>query len=154
MNDWRFREASWRRRCRIVAREFRAEQTTEEQYSPTSFSSVRLLLVMPMMYNLAVTALDVKDAFLVVDQKEVMHVLIPTWIRELAQDGAAHWLLKKRLPGQRNAALRWNEHFSELCAEVGMGPYAGCSAIIRMIQGDRRVYFSVLWTISSSSPRM
>ena len=84
VNDWRFREGCWRRRCRIVAREYGDGQTNEDQYSPTSsFSSVRLLLVMAMIHNLAVTALDVKDAFLVVDQKEVMYVLIPAWIREL-----------------------------------------------------------------------
>ena len=47
------------------------------------------------------TALDVKDAFLVVDQEEVMFVVIPERIRELAHDGATHWLLLKCLPGQR-----------------------------------------------------
>jgi len=108
-----------------------------------SFPAVRLLLVMSMLYDLAVTALDVKDAFLVVDQKEVMFVVIPEWIRELAQDRATHWLLLKCLPGQRNAALRWNEHFTGLCSEVGMESYAGCSTIMRLIQGDRRIYLSV-----------
>ncbi len=144
VNDWRFREGCWRRRCRIVAREYRDGQTNEDQYSPTSsFSSVGLLLVMAMIHNLAVTALDVKDAFLVVDQKEVMYVLIPTWIRELAQDGATHWLLKKCLPGQRNAALRWNEHFISLCTEMEFEAYAGCSTIMRRIQRDKRIYLSV-----------
>ena len=134
----------WKRRCRIVAREYRDGQTNEDQYSPTSsFSSVRLLLVMSMLYDLSVTALDVKDAFLVVDQKEVMFVVIPERIRELAQDEATHWLLLKCLPGQRNAALRWNEHFTGLCSEVGMEAYAGCSTIMRLIQGDRRIYLSV-----------
>ena len=116
----------------------------EDQYSPTSsFPSVRLLLVMAMIHNLAVTALDVKDAFLVVDQKEVMYVLIPIWIRELAQDGATHWLLKKCLPGQRNAALRWNEHFTSLCSEMEFEAFAGCSTIMRRIQGDKKIYLSV-----------
>ena len=96
-----------------------------------------------MIHNLAVTALDVKDAFLVVDQKEVMYVLIPTWIRELAQDGATHWLLKKCLPRQRNAALRWNEHFISFCTEMEFEAYAGCSTIMRRIQGGNRIYLSV-----------
>ena len=127
-----------------MAREYRDGQTNEDQYSPTSsFPAVRLLLVLSMLDDLAVTALDVKDAFLVVDQKEVMFVVIPERIRELAHDGATHWLLLKCLPGQRDAALRWNEHFTGLCSEVGMESYAGCSTIMRLIQGDRRIYLSV-----------
>ena len=90
---------------------------------------------MAMIHNLAVTALDVKDAFLVVDQKEVMYVLTPAGIRELAQDGATH--------GQRNAALRWNEHFTLLCTEMEFEAYAGCSTIMRKIQGGKRIYLSV-----------
>ena len=31
--DWRFRQGSWRRRCRIVAREFRTGPSTEETFS-------------------------------------------------------------------------------------------------------------------------
>ena len=47
VNDWRFRDGVWKRRCRIVAREYREGQANEEQYSPTSgFPSVRLLLVL------------------------------------------------------------------------------------------------------------
>ena len=58
VKDWRYRNGQWRRRCRIVAREYRSGQTTEEHYSPTStFSSVRLLLVLSMLFGLAITAL-------------------------------------------------------------------------------------------------
>ena len=104
--NWRFREGQRRRRCRIVAREYRDGQATEDQYSPTStFAAVRVLFVLSMLFDLSVTAMDVKDAFLLVDQNKEMYVLIPTWIRDIAQDGATHWLLKKCLPGQRNAAL-------------------------------------------------
>ncbi len=38
-------------------------------------------LVMSMIHNSAMTALDVKDALLVVDQKEKMYALIPTWLK-------------------------------------------------------------------------
>ncbi len=35
--DWRYRDGQWRRRCRLVAREFRAgAQSTEETFAPTS----------------------------------------------------------------------------------------------------------------------
>ena len=142
--DWRFRDDQWKRRCRIVAREYREGQTNEEQYSPTStFAAVRALLVLGMLYELHITAMDVKDAFLVVDQKEEMFVVIPRWIQELAQDGATHWLLRKCLPGQRNAALRWREHFTELCLAAGMEPYPGCPTIMRMKDKQRTVFLSV-----------
>ena len=144
VKDWRYRNGQWRRRCRIVAREYRSGQTTEEHYSPTStFSSVRLLLVLSMLFGLAITALDVKDAFLLVDQKEYMLVIIPQWIQHLLGDGATHWQLLKCLPGQRNAALRWNEYFTELCTTVGFEPYQGCPTIMRLIDGTRRIYLSV-----------
>ena len=142
--DWRFREGQWRRRCRIVAREYRDGQTTEDQYGPTStFAAVRVLFVLSMLFDLSVTAMDVKDAFLLVDQKEEMYVLIPAWIREIAQDGATHWLLKKCLPGQRNAALRWYEHFSNLCIDAGMEPYLGCPTIMKPSNQVRKVFLSV-----------
>lgn len=119
--DWRYRDDHWKRRCRIVAREYREGQTNEEQYSPTStFAAVRALLVLGMLYDLHIAAMDVKDAFMVVDQKEEMFVVIPKWVQELAQDGAT------RLPAQRNAALRWHEHFTELCLAAGMEPNPGC----------------------------
>ena len=142
--DWRFREGQWRRRCRIVAREYRDGQTTEDQYSPTSaFAAVRVLFVLSMIFDLSVTAMDVKDAFLLVDQKEEMYVLIPTWIREIAQDGATHWLLKKCLPGQRNAALRWYEHFSSLCTDAGMEPYLRCPTTMKLSNQVRKAFLNV-----------
>ena len=145
VKDWRFREGNWRRRCRIVAREYRNSQTNEEQYSPTSsFAAVRLLLVMALIHNLSITSLDVKDAFLV-EQRELMFVEVPAWIRGLIDKDHdhTHWRLLRCLPGQRNAAMRWNEHFTALCVESGFQPYPGCSTVMKMIQGDRRVYLSV-----------
>ena len=47
VHDWRFLEGQWRRRCRIVAREYSDGQTTADQYSPTSiFAAVRVLFVL------------------------------------------------------------------------------------------------------------
>ena len=109
----------------------------------STFAAVRVLFVLEMLFDLSVTAMDVKDAFLLVDQKEEMYVLIPTWIREIAQDGATHWLLKKCLPGQRNAALRWYEHFSSLCIDAGMEPYLGCPTIMKLSNQVRKVFLSV-----------
>ena len=115
-----------------------------DQYSPSStFASVKLLPVLSMLFDLAVTALDVKDAFLLVNQKEYMLAIIPRWIQNLLQDGATHWLLKKCLPVQRYAALRWNERFSSLCAAVGFEPFQVCPTTIRLIDDTRRIFLSV-----------
>lgn len=77
-----------------MAREYRDGQTNGDQRSPTSsFPSVRLFLVVAIMRNLAVTALDA------VDQKQVMFVLTQMWIRELGQDRATRWLLEECSPG-------------------------------------------------------
>ena len=65
--DWRYRNDNWIRRCRVVAREFKTSNTDETSFAPTSaFSAVRMLLIFAMVYGLAVTALDISDAFLMV----------------------------------------------------------------------------------------
>ena len=52
-----------------MAREFNASSTDENNFSPTSsFASVRMLLVFALIYDSAVTALDEKDAFLMVPE--------------------------------------------------------------------------------------
>ena len=69
-------------------------------FSPTSsFASVRMLLVLAAMYDLAITALDVEDAFLMVPQMEILYVQIPQWIRQWTASPNTHWLLTRCLPG-------------------------------------------------------
>ena len=144
-SDWRYRENKWRRRCRIVAREFKSDNTDENSFAPTTtFGAVRILLVLSMVFNLMLTGIDVKDAFLCVEQQEEMFVVIPQWIRDLSpEDKSTVWRLKRCLPGQRNAALRWFEYFSNLCQSVGMESYKGCPTIMKLVDGESRVYLSV-----------
>ena len=131
--DWRFRSNQWIRRCRIVAREYRNTVTTEETFAPTSaFFAVRMILVFASIYNLAVTVLDVSDAFLMVPQVELMHVEVPAWVQQLMPDKpCTHWILQRCLPGQRNAALRWHEHFSQLCVRSGLKPFPGSPTVLK-----------------------
>ena len=85
-----------------------------------------------------------KDAFLCVEQQEEMFVVIPQWIRDLSpEDKSTVWRLKHCLPGQRNAALRWFEYFSNLCQSAGMESYKGCPTIMKLVNSERRVYLSV-----------
>ena len=53
-SDWRYRENEWRRRCRTVARKFRSENTDENDFAPP-FGSVRIPLVLSMVFNLMLT---------------------------------------------------------------------------------------------------
>ena len=123
--DWRFR-GIWKRRCRIVAREYRTDNTTEEQFSPTSAMFViRLLLMLGMMMNLEVYAADIKDAFFMVPQQEEVWISVRKWVNDLS-DGtnplleAKYWRLRRCLPGQRSAALRWADYFRQLVVSHGL----------------------------------
>ena len=142
--DWRFRGNSWIRRCRVVAWEFRTTNKDENSFSPTpAFSSVRMLLTFALMYGLAVTSLDIKDAFLMVPQVEVMYVEIPQWVRERTGKSETHWLLRRCLPGQRNAALRWHQHFAKICEAAGLRSFPGSPTVLRHENLMRKIYVNV-----------
>lgn len=142
--DWRFRDSKWKRRCRIVAREFKTNNTNEEQFAPTSsFASVRMLLSLSVLHGLGLMVLDIKDAFLLVPQVETMFILIPRWIQNLDGNDPHNnaWKLHRTLPGQRNAALRWNEFFTEICKGCGLIPYLGSPTIFK--HNERKMYLTV-----------
>ena len=62
--DWRYREGRWKRRCRIVAREFRTGPSTDETFSPTSsFAVVRFFLMLHLFYGWKLASLDISDHF-------------------------------------------------------------------------------------------
>ena len=142
--DWRFRGGQWIRRCRVVAREFKTGATDESNFSPTSsFASVRMLLVFALIFGLAVTALDIKDAFLTVPQVEVLYVEIPQWVKERTGKADTHWFLKRCLPGQRNAALRWHQHFGEICEGAGLVAFPGAPTIMRHADVNKKIFLNV-----------
>ena len=121
VRDWRFRKGCWVRRARMVAREFRGQNaSTDETFSPTTpLMLVKVLMVVALVKNLLISALDVSDAFLQVMQKENVIVAVPNWVRVAAENiNLMYWQLKKCLPGQRNAATRWNDHLTKLLEEL------------------------------------
>ena len=79
--NWRFREQQWKRRARLVPRDFRSGDASNEQtFSPTSSKwIIHLFLVLALVQHLSVLAMDVKDAFLTVPQKDLVLVEIPNW---------------------------------------------------------------------------
>ena len=116
--DWRYRDGKWRRRCRIVAREYRAGATsTAETFSPTaSNAAARLVLILHLLNpTWVIVVLDIKDAYLQVPQQEEVLVTISAWMKKACNIGEGIvWRLKRCLPGQRNAATRGYEHLIRL----------------------------------------
>ena len=121
--DWRYRDGKWRRRCRIVAREYRAGATsTAETFSPTaSNAAARLVLILHLLNpTWVILVLDIKDAYLQVPQQEEVLVTISDWMKKACNIGEGIvWRLKRCLPGQRNTATRWYEHLRSILERLG-----------------------------------
>ena len=119
VRDWRFRDGRWKRRARLVAREFRAgDASNAETFSPTTpLSVVKMLIVLSLVHGLAIASIDVGDAFLQVPQSSLVLIEIPLWALGQATHGQQKkfWVLKRCLPGQRVAASEWNKFFTEVC---------------------------------------
>ena len=107
--DWRFRDEQWKRRARLVAREFRSgDASNEETFSPTSSKwIINMFLVLALVQQLSVLVIDVKDAFLTAPQRDLVIIEIPTWAKsnDMTENGVDFWKLVRCLPGQRKAAL-------------------------------------------------
>ena len=102
-----------------------------------------MLLAFAVVYNLAVTCLDIKDAFLMVPQEEIIYVQIPEWVRQQTGKEHTHWLLRRCLPGQRNAALRWHQYFGNLCEGAGLTAFPGTPTVLRHKDVQRQMYANV-----------
>ena len=117
--DWRFRNQKWQRRCRYVAREFKAgDRGSASTFAPTSGAGARLIMIAHCCYQWLLAFLDVKDAFLLVPQKEKILVQKPSWW--LDDKPSRFWCLNRCLPGQRNAAARVFDFLCEHLQSLGM----------------------------------
>ena len=96
---------------------------------------MRMLLVLAMVKRLHFVAYDVKDAFLTVDQVEKVLVKVPSWVHNVMQ-APTFWLLKKCLPGQRNAAMRWSDKFRSISEQYGFESFPGMPTIFRHVNKD------------------
>lgn len=87
---------------------------------------VKVLMVMSLVKGLLMSALDASDACLQVLQREDVVVSVPNWVKVAAGDlNLMFWQLLKCLPGQRDAATRWNEHLTNLLGELNFGHMHG-----------------------------
>ena len=133
--DWRWRNQRWSRRCRLVAREFRAgDHSNASTYAPTSNSLInRLTLCMHLCYGWRLSFVDVKNAFLLVPQQEAVIIEVPAWWRpeEMVDGMPRFWALRRCLPGQRNAASRWYTFLATVLEELGFAVSAIAPAVFR-----------------------
>ena len=97
-----------------MAREYRGnEASISDTFSLTSNgAATKLLLLLHLLCGWKITALDIKNAYLMVPQTETVLIKISGWMKKLAKIGEGiSWLLKRCLPGQRAAAREWCEYF-------------------------------------------
>ena len=121
--DWRHRESEWRRRGRLVAREFRWLGDTDiaSLFSPTGVAStVKLLSALcTSSEGYSLGSIDVGDAYLMVEQAE------PTVVKV---DGE-YYELGFTLPGQRIGSSAWFNKLKGYLEEHGMTSDSGLPAL-------------------------
>ena len=88
-----------------------------------------MLYVISAIHNLCMAAFDISDASLQVEQKEAVLIEVPSWVRWvrvlLNKPSLLYWRLKKCLPGQTKAAMRWCDYFADMCRSHGYENYTG-----------------------------
>ena len=114
-------EFMWLRRSRLVAREFAFVESRYDVYAPASSASCQRIipaLCMCQLFNNAVMgSLDITDAYLTVKQAEPRAIkLMAEPDAEMSFD-AEGWIIDRCLPGQRDGARRWYDHFLDKLKE-------------------------------------
>ena len=119
VRDWRKRPG-WTRRARLVAREFRTLSAwTSDMFAPaSSLAVVHTLISYALTNGLELTTLDVKDAYLNVDQPSKVVIQVSADLFEEGGLGTKTLVLEKLLPGQRVGASSWYEMAKSILGEA------------------------------------
>lgn len=126
VQDWRHRDGEWKRRSRLVAREYKwADPTRQDLFSSaTAASQVRLLAaVMMTERDLEMWSLDIKDAFLQVPQEQRTFVRPPRGYEHLLEEDEV-WVLERLFPGQRAGTKVWGLFLQDMLKEEHYQPLA------------------------------
>ena len=125
VRDWRKRP-TWVRRSRLVGREFRfLSEWTAELFAPaSSLAMVHSLISVAMARGLEIVTLDVKDAYLNVDQPHPVLIEVDRSVFGEEGGGTVDLVLDKLLPGQRIGASAWFGYAKGLLGEAGMENFA------------------------------
>eukprot|EP00435_Cladocopium_sp_Y103_P052141 s939_g16.t1 len=122
--DWRFRQGTWMRRARLVARDFNwLDPNRSDTFAPTGTqSTMRLVPALCQLQQWTMRVADVKDAYVMCDQPKSVKVVLS---QELAgQLGLEReWVLGKVLPGQREGAAVW---FNDLKSKLQAAELLQC----------------------------
>ena len=137
--DWRWRmdeklgKFVWKRRSRLVGRDCKAlNPCLEGLFSPTSNVIGNKLWAAVSQarrgeLQLQLLSVDVKDAYLMVDQEEKVYV----------EEDGEYYILGKCLPGQRVGSKSWYNLLAKVLTEkMGQKPYAASPAVFFSIEGS------------------
>ncbi|CAE7908149.1 unnamed protein product, partial [Symbiodinium necroappetens] len=108
---WKKGEHGWFRRARLVARQYKwaTQMDDDETFAPASVAPLgRLTPMMAMTWGTPIYVLDIKDAYLTVEQPADEPVVISSPASWYKQHGEhKRWKLGRVLPGQRRGAQEW-----------------------------------------------
>ena len=127
-------EQMWYRRSRLVAREYNFLEERTDCYAPGSSAMLtRLLPILKVTNTLgedyALAAADISDAYLMVDQKQKRKIQL---VGSSALPTNADFYIARCLPGQRDGARRWYDHFRAILeAELGATACLECPSLFR-----------------------
>ena len=128
--DWRHRDGQWKRRGRLVAREFRwlTDYDIAALFSPTGVASTVKLLsaLFTSTDGYILGSVDVSDAYLQVEQSEPTVVEI---------DGS-YYELGYTLPGQRTGSSAWFNKLQGIVEKYGLKSDEGLPALFYKLPRD------------------
>ena len=121
--DWRFRGERWGCRARLVGRELKIwSPWRQDVFNPATTPSV--VKIVPQLFVVnkdkwKLWSLDIKDAFLTVEQREEKYI----WYRN------KFYRLLMRLPGQRQAAQWWGDQIRSDLLVFGLQASKACPVL-------------------------
>ena len=136
---WKQGPAGWFRRARLVARQYKwaSHMQEDETFAPASVAPLgRMVPLLAMTWGTPIYVLDIKDAYLTVDQPADEPVTISSplsWFRKHGEHKT--WKLGKVLPGQRRGAQEWYNKFNEDLTRNALEPMIEVPTLYRSLEG-------------------
>ena len=119
--DWRWRQDTWKRRARLVARDYAwCDPFRTDVYAPAGAQSMtRIVPLIAQINKWKLISCDIKDAYLMRPQPRSVKVVLDNKIA--AKLGIEKdWILGRILPGQREGAAEWYKHLKGTLMEAGL----------------------------------
>ena len=119
--DWRWRDGEWKRRARLVARDYAwINPNRTDTFAPAGGQSLlRLVPCIAQLNGWSLATLDVKDAYLMCPQKKNVKVTVEKAVAD-ALGIPQEWILGRVLPGQREGAAEWFQNLKGTLKEAGL----------------------------------